>query len=53
MKANNFNVMRAWWSVDGKHGKWQKYTLLVFGSLLDKFSGPVSATGVPVPVTER
>jgi hypothetical protein len=25
MKANNFNVMRAWWSVlDGKHGKWQK-----------------------------
>jgi hypothetical protein len=25
MKANNFNVMRAWWSVDGKHGKWQKY----------------------------
>jgi hypothetical protein len=40
----------------GKHGKWQKIYasngILEVADLLDKFSGPVSATGVPVPVTD-
>jgi hypothetical protein len=40
--------------LDGKHGKRQKIYasngILEVADLLDKFSGPVSATGVPVPV---
>jgi hypothetical protein len=46
MKANNFNVERAWWSVlDGKHGKWQKIYasngILEVADLLDKFSARI------------
>jgi hypothetical protein len=57
MKANNFNVYeRACGGTDGKHGKWQKIYasngILEVADLLDKFSGPVSATGVPVLVID-
>jgi hypothetical protein len=57
MKANNFNVMKGLVECTGwKAWKVAKIYasngILEVADLLDKFSGPVSATGVPVPVTD-
>jgi hypothetical protein len=58
MKANNFNVMKGpggvYWMESMESGKkiYASNGILEVADLLDKFSGPVSATGVPVPVTD-
>jgi hypothetical protein len=55
MKANNFNVMKGpggvYWMESMESGKkiYASNGILEVADLLDKFSGPVSATGV-VPV---